>query len=303
MIMSRRFKKIFLFIGLTFLCNWLMALIYFASGSTTQGLMLLGMAYMLVPMICALIVQKIIFKEPLVKPLGISFKINVWFFVAWFLPVFIAFAVMGVSLLLPGISFTPDMSGFLSMLQGTLTADQIAQAQEQLASMPVHPIWLGTIAALIAGTTINALLAFGEELGWRGLLIKELNIMGFWKSSLLIGFIWGLWHAPLVLYGGFNYPEHRQAGVFIMIAWCIVIAPLFSYIRLKSNSVIAASIFHGTINAVPGLAILMITGGNELITGIAGLAGFIVFVILDIVVFIYDRFLSREKADVLIKNI
>lgn len=280
-----------------------MVLIYFAMGGTAEGLMVLGMAYMLVPMIIALIVQKVLFKEPVVKPLGISFKINAWFFVAWFLPVVIAFTAMGVSLLLPGISFTPDMSGFLNSLKGALTPEQLEQAKEQLASMPAHPIWLGVIASLIAGTTVNAILGFGEELGWRGFLVKELSFMGFWKSSLLIGLIWGIWHAPLVLYGGLNYPEHPQAGVFMMIAWVIIIAPLFSYIRIKSHSVIAASIFHGTINAVPALAIIMITGGNDLTVGITGLAGFAVFIIVDLLIFIYDRFYSKETINMMVKNI
>ena len=41
---------------------------------------------------------------------------------------------------------------------------------------------------LIAGVTVNAVAGFGEELGWRGFLQKELAFLGFWRSSLLIGF-------------------------------------------------------------------------------------------------------------------
>ncbi|MBN1375373.1 MAG: CPBP family intramembrane metalloprotease [Dehalococcoidia bacterium] len=301
--MRRQTKKILIFLGLTFLVDWSMVYIYMLAGGATEGLMLLAMAYMLVPMTAAIIVQKAIFREPLAKPLGISFHMNPWFFVAWFLPVIIAFAVMGVSLLLPGISFTPDMTGFFNSLQEVLTPEQITEAQQQLAGLATHPIWIGVLVALIAGTTFNAILAFGEELGWRGFLVKELGFMGFWKSSLLIGFIWGIWHAPLVLYAGLNYPGHPQAGVFIMTAWVIIVTPLFNYIRIKSRSVIAASIFHGTINAVPVLAVMMITGGDELTAGISGLAGFIVFIIIDILIFIYDRFFSRERANLLLMNI
>jgi uncharacterized protein len=301
--MGRRAKKILIFLGLTFLLDWSMVYIYLALGGPVEGLMILGMAYMLVPMIAAIIVQKAIFKEQVAKPLGISFSMNPWFFVAWFLPVIIAFAVMGVSLLFPGISFTPDMSGFFNSLKGALTPEQIDQARQQLAAMPAHPIWLGVIAALIAGTTVNALLGFGEELGWRGLLLKELNFMGFWKSSALIGLIWGIWHAPLVLYAGLNYPEHPQTGVLLMVAWVIAISPLLSYIRIKARSVIAASIFHGTLNAVPALAIIMISGGDELTVGISGLAGFIVFGIIDIFIFIYDRFITKEPVNTMLKNI
>jgi uncharacterized protein len=301
--MSQRAKKILIFTAFTFLLDWAMVYLYLALGGAAEGLMLLAMAYMLVPMIVALIVQKAIFKEPVIVPLGISFKMNPWFFVAWFLPIIILFAVIGVSLLLPGISFTPDMSGFFDSLKGSLTPEQIDQARQQLADLPAHPIWLGVIIALLAGTTFNALLGFGEELGWRGLLVKELGYLGFWKSSLLIGLIWGIWHAPLVLYAGLNYPAYPQAGVFIMMAWCAVISPVFSYIRIKARSVIAVSVFHGTINAVPALAVMMITGGNDLMVGISGLAGFIVFIIQDIIIYIYDRFFSKERVSVELKNI
>jgi uncharacterized protein len=301
--MGRRAKKILIFVGLTFLLDWSMVYIYLALGGPVEGLMIIGMAYMLVPMIAAIIVQKAIFKEQVAKPLGISFSMNPWFFVAWFLPVIIAFAAMGVSLLFPGILFTPDMSGFFNSLKGAITPEQMDQAKQQLAAMPAHPIWLGVIASLIAGTTVNAVLGFGEELGWRGLLLKELNFMGFWKSSALIGFIWGIWHAPLVLYAGLNYPEHPQMGVLIMVAWVIAISPLLSYIRIKAHSVIAASIFHGTLNAVPALAIILISGGDDLTVGITGLAGFIVFIILDIMVFVYDRFITKEPVNTMLKNI
>ena len=300
--MNLRTKKTLLFIGLTFLLGWLMVLLYVIMGGKDEGVAFLAAAYMFMPMAIAFVVQKGIFKEPIIQPLGISFRINSWFFVAWFLPVIIAFAVMGASLLLPGVRFTPDMSGFLNTLAASLTPDQMDQVKQQLASFAVHPIWLGVLVTLIAGTTVNAALGFGEEVGWRGFLLKQLGFMGFWKSSLLIGFIWGIWHAPLILLG-FNYPDHPQAGVLMMVAWVIVISPLFSYIRLKARSVIASSVFHGTINAVPLLAVLLITGGNDLTVGITGLAGIIVFALVDICLFIFDRFITKEPVNRILKNI
>jgi len=302
--MSLRTKKILLFLLLTFFIDWSIVYLYIALGGKvdSMGIMLLGAVYMVIPMIVTIIIQKAIFKQPLAGPMGISFKVNPWFFVAWFLPPIIAFAAMGVSLLMPGITFTPDMSGFLNSMAASLSPEQMEQAKEQLVAMPVHPVWLILVLALISGTTINALLGFGEELGWRGFLLKELAFMGFWKSSALIGFIWGIWHAPLILLG-FNYPQNPQLGVLLMAVWTILMAPLFSYIRIKSRSVIAASIFHGTINAVPGLAIILISGGNDLTVGLTGLAGFIVFALANVLLFIYDRFITREKVDTILKQI
>ncbi|MDD5647601.1 MAG: CPBP family intramembrane metalloprotease [Dehalococcoidia bacterium] len=301
--MSLRVKKTLLFILLTFFIDWSLVFLYLTLGGKVDslGIVLLASIYMFIPMIVTIIVQKTIYKQPLAGPMGISFKFNHWFFVAWFLPPIIAFAVMGVSLLMPGITFTPDMSGFLDQMASALNPEQMEQAREQLASMPVNPVWLILVLALISGTTINAILGFGEELGWRGFLQKELSVMGFWKSSILIGFIWGIWHAPLILLG-LNYPQNPQLGVLLMTGWTILLAPLFSYIRLKSRSVIAASIFHGTINAVPGLAVILISGGDELTVGLTGLAGFIVFALADVLLFFYDRFITGEKADTILRQ-
>jgi len=301
--MNQRLRKIAVYIILTFSINFAMVAVFLAAGGKAggTGMMLLAVAYMLIPMVVTILVQKIIYKQPLVKPLGISFKVNRWFFVAWFTPPVIAFATMGVSLLFPGISYTPDMSGFMETLNQMLTPEQMEASREFIAGLPVHYIWLMLLQALIAGTTINAIFAFGEELGWRGLLLKELNFMGFWKLSALIGLIWGLWHAPLILMGH-NYPQHPQLGVAVMTVWTILLSPLFSYIRIKARSVIAASIFHGTINAVPGLALMLISGGDDLTIGITGLAGFIVLAIINIFLFIFDRFIASEPVNMVLKN-
>jgi membrane protease YdiL (CAAX protease family) len=302
--MNQRLRKIILYITLTFGINFAMVAVFLAAGGKPggTGMMLLAMAYMLVPMIVTILVQRFIYKQPLVKPLGISFTVNRWFFVAWFVPPIIAFATMGISLLLPGVSYTPDMAGFMDSVNKMLTPEQAAESTKFIAGLPVHFVWLVLIQALIAGTTVNAILAFGEELGWRGLLLKEVSIMGFWKSSALIGLIWGLWHAPLILLGH-NYPQHPQIGVAVMTCWTLLLSPLFSYIRIKSKSVIAVSIFHGTINAVPGLAIMLISGGDDLTVGITGLAGFVVLAIANLLLFIFDRFITPEPVNRMLKNI
>jgi membrane protease YdiL (CAAX protease family) len=302
--MSPTLKKILIFLLLTFGIDWSMVFLYLAFGGQWTGTnpLILAVVYMFVPMLSAIIVQKAIFKEPVVKPLGISFTVNRWFFVAWLLPPVIAFSTLGVSLLFPGVTFAPDMSGYLNTLSRTFSPEQMQQAKQQLAAMPISPIWIILLEALIAGTTVNAIAGFGEELGWRGFLLRQLKVMGFWKSSALIGVIWGLWHAPLILQGH-NYPQHPQIGVLVMIGWTVLLAPLFSYIRIKARSVIAASIFHGTINAVPGIAILLVSGGDDLTVGITGAAGFVVLAIANLGIFIFDRFITKEPVNAILKDL
>ena len=284
--MNKNIKRIILFIGLTFVICWLIVVLFFAFGGKWDTPASFGITtiYMFIPMAVAILVQKFIYKEPFKAPLGISFKFNRWFVLAWLLPPALAFTTLGVSLLLPGVEYSPEMAGMFERFKSLFTPEQLMQMERQVSTLPIHPVWLSLLQGLVAGVTINAVFGFGEELGWRGLLQRELDFMGFWKSSLTIGIVWGIWHAPVILQGH-NYPEHPVAGIFMMMIWCILLAPIFSYIRLKAKSVIAAAIFHGSFNATAGLAVMVVSGGNDLLIGVTGLAGFIVLLIANIGLF------------------
>ena len=295
--MNQHIKKAILFVGLTFLVSWLMVLLFFAFGGkwNTPASIVMAVCYMFVPMIIAIIVQKLIYKEPVKEPLGISFKLNRWFLVAWLLPAIIAVVTIGVSLLFPGVDFTlePESSRIFEQFRSTLPAERVQGLENLISSLPFHPFWFALLTGLVAGITINAVAGFGEELGWRGLLQKEFGYMGFWKSSAIIGVIWGVWHAPIIL-AGHNYPQHPLVGALMMIVLCILFAPIFSYVRLRANSVIAAAIIHGSLNATAGLSLMVVKGGNDLSVGVTGLAGFIVLALVNVGLLLHDRVLSKE---------
>lgn len=80
----------------------------------------------------------------------------------------------------------------------------------------------------------------------------------------------------------------------MMTIWCILLAPIFSYVRLKAKSVIAAAVMHGSLNGTAGLAIMVVKGGSDLTVGVTGLAGCIVLAILNIGIFVYERFLKTK---------
>jgi membrane protease YdiL (CAAX protease family) len=295
--MTGNIRKAALFIGLTFFFNYLLVILYFALGGkwVMPGALIVATTYMFIPMIVTIVVQRLIYKEPLKEPFGISFKLNRWFLVAWLLPPIIAFATLGISLLLPGVQYSPEMAGMFERFKSVLPPEQLKQMQSQAAASPIHPIWIGLLQGLIAGVTINAVAGFGEELGWRGLLQREFSYLGFWKSSALIGLIWGVWHAPIILQGH-NYPQHPLAGVLMMTIFTLLLSPIFSYVRRKAKSVIAAAIIHGSLNATAGLAIMVVKGGNDLTIGVTGLAGLIVLAIVNLGLFVYDRVLNKEPV-------
>jgi membrane protease YdiL (CAAX protease family) len=299
--MSDKFKRIGLFIGITYGLSWLIIALLVASGGAWNQLVstVVVTALMFIPMISAILVQKVIYKEPLLKPLGISFRLNRWWLMAWLLPPAIALTTIGVSLLLPGISYSPEMAGFFERFEGILTPELIEQMREQLAAFPVHVFWIALGQGLIAGATVNAIAAFGEELGWRGFLFKELGHLDLWRSSAIIGLVWGIWHFPLILLGQ-NYPQHPVAGVFMMILFSILLSPIFGYVRLKSKSVIAAAVIHGSLNGTAGLSIMVVKGGTDLIVGVTGAAGLAVLIIVNLCIFVFDRSIRGKTVNEMI---
>ena len=251
------------------------------TASVLNGL-IMGAGSMLIPLL-AVIFTQLIFKEPVLKGLDIKFNIKLSWFIGWLIIPVIIFAVLGITLLMPGARWTPDSETI-----------QTAMAQMPAGIGVWGVIAITVVSGLFAGITVNALFAFGEEIAWRGYLLKIFQGKKFLTTALCIGIIWGLWHAPIIL-NGHNYPLHPVAGVFMMIAVCLSMTPALMYFRMKSGSVIVPAIMHGTINATAGITLFVITPENDLLYGAAGLAGIIAFLLFDIGLYIYDRYISKDK--------
>ena len=290
--MTVNVKKVATFVGLTYGLAYLFAALYFAEGGTMKppGLFVLLLVYMFIPMTSAIIVQKLVYRAPLKKPLRIAFRPNRWFLVAWVLPVLIALATLGVSLLFPGVTLSPGKKDLFEDF--LLTPDRLG--------IHTHRFWVGFCLALlqgpVTGITFLGILAFGGEVGWRGFLQRELGALGFWKASAIIGLTWGFWYAPLIP-RGLNYPLHPWAGVFVMTAMTVLLAPLLGYMTIKADSVVAAALFMGTFNgAAAVLATYGVQGGNDLLMGMSGLAGLIVLLIANVGLAVFDRETTRSSC-------
>lgn len=205
-------------------------------------------------------------------------------------------AVVLLAILINGTLF--GQLSFQEAMQSLLASTGVEGAEEaisQMMSLPPAVIIIGTIiSGLIAGATINALFAFGEEYGWRYYMVEGLRGMNFWKAALFIGIVWGLWHAPVILMGH-NYPDHRIVGIFMMVAMCILLGVIELYFVRKSGTVWPAAIFHGTVNALAGMNQMLVVGTDVQLTGITGLSGFIAMAIVILALWLYDRHISQNN--------
>jgi len=72
----------------------------------------------------------------------------------------------------------------------------------------------------------------------------------------------------------------------MMVLFTVLISPIFTYVLERSNTILVPAAFHGTLNAVAGIPILFFLGASNLIVGIQGLAGLIVLLVLNCIIFL-----------------
>ena len=153
--------------------------------------------------------------------------------------------------------------------------DLMAAAGADVSAMPPPTVLLPALflATLTITPFINSLFGFGEEFGWRGYLLPRLMPLGKVKAYLLVGVIWGLWHAPLVLVG-FNYPGYPILGVVWMAGMTTALGIYINELTLRHRSSILAGWMHGVFNSQGyGIWRLLFPAVNPLLGGFTGIIG------------------------------
>ncbi|MCR8861027.1 MULTISPECIES: type II CAAX endopeptidase family protein [Bacillus] len=79
----------------------------------------------------------------------------------------------------------------------------------------------------------------GEELGWRGFALMELQKKySPLKSSIIIGFWWGMWHLPIWFTTGFTGSNLIKYILFFMIAIISTTIVMTTFYNLNRNLII-----------------------------------------------------------------
>lgn len=301
-------KKIGLYLLLSFGISWTIAGIMKLLDlqlSSTISTVLIATLYMPAPAIATFIIQKWIYKENFLQ-YGWAFdKKNIkWFgytILLFLLLIVLSFIAIGIF----GNTHLIENFGQLDFSQRNFDEQLLAIIKQKadigdkkIPSLPAIPmLFVFLLQGIVAGITINLPFVFGEELGWRGLLLKETQKMGFLASSLFIGIVWGIWHLPIILMGH-NYPTNPQMGALMMCLFTTAFCPLFAYIRLKTQSILGPSMLHGMINAVAAIFLLYVANGNPFCSSIAGWAGVFAGVVITILIYVFDRQFVEGFAEV-----
>jgi uncharacterized protein len=257
-----RQKKLIWFLLLTFGVAWLLfllPLLFGAPGSATrQTATLVGWSLaMWAPGLAAIIVTKFIARESLsslnLRRLGPK-RFYLW---AWLVPIGLAITA--------GL-FTWLLGAGRLDLTFAIIRNSMAEMEGAGAFSPALMVTIQIVVAFTVGPLFNVLFAIGEELGWRGFLLPQLEPLGMWRAIFVSNLIWGVWHAPAIAQGH-NYPGYPVLGIFMMVVTCLLLGTIFSWLYWQTRSPWAPALGHGALNATAGLPVLFLTDLNITIGG------------------------------------
>jgi membrane protease YdiL (CAAX protease family) len=230
-----------------------------------QGLWALGMwGPGIAALIATLTIERKPFKSLRLNTLGPK-RYYLW---AWLLP--------PVLVILSGLLTVLIRTGQLDT-EFTFMQQQMEQTGTQLPISTGMLVLIQIAQALLFAPLFNIIFAMGEELGWRGFLLPRLLPLGQWRALLISGFIWGVWHAPVIAQGH-NYPDHPMLGILLMIVFCVLLGIIIGWMYLNTSSPWVAALAHGSINAWAGLPYLFLKPGFDTALGgtLTSLPGFLV---------------------------
>ena len=104
-------------------------------------------------------------------------------------------------------------------------------------------------------------IALGEEPGWRGFALPELQRrFSPFKASLILAFFWGVWHAPLL---GNEFAWNIVPAFLVSVVGATLVQTWI--FNCTGGSVFAPMLVHATVNTLSGGLMLPLFHGNAVI--------------------------------------
>jgi membrane protease YdiL (CAAX protease family) len=208
-----------------------------------------------------------------------------------------AFRFFGAAIILPlALAFAAN---YLGALLGVCHPGRIPD--ELLVKMGQPNLLSLVVKKSIPLLAIGFIGAIGEELGWRGFLLPLFCRAKVPRPLLLSGVIWGLWHIPLVVWGGYYSVAMPAANFSSNMISINCLGFVIGWIRIQSGSIWTAVVMHAAHNyAFQFLAPLYFFQREPKYEIVVGDAGFIVGILYLLVALLgwlyYSRgTLSREQ--------
>ena len=196
-----------------------------------------------------------------------------YYLAAWFVPALVSLLGVALFFALNPQLFDSTFAHYLDSMKASMDAAGASAignmpTDQELVDMAPMIVAATVIAALTYAPFLNAISAFGEEVGWRSMLFPTLcELMPTRIAVIVSGVIWGLWHAPIIAIGhnyGMDYPGFPWVGILVMIVACTTLGACLCYLRVRTQSIWPCALAHGAVNAIANIGVVFCTVGQTL---------------------------------------
>ena len=205
--------------------------------------------------------------------------------VAWLLP--------GLLCILGAVIYFLLVPGMFDPASSQLVASGVTSEQLPL-------VLAAQFALLLFAPLINLIPCLGEELGWRGYLLRKLAcVMSERRAAVVTGIIWGFWHAPMIALGhnyGLDYPGYPWLGILMMTVFCVLFGTLVALLTFRTKSAIPAALAHAGLNGSASIGLLFCFPGYNPLIGpyLMGAIGGIPLVVAGVICYLM---MKRERGE------
>lgn len=132
------------------------------------------------------------------------------------------------------------VAGFVILSAAGLAVFAAPEISGPAAAVPVK---------IAIGLMIGTALALGEEIGWRGYMLPRLLGLGFLPAALLVGFLHGVWHLPIMLTTSYYHSAGNPLVVVPLFLVILTLAGVFyGFLRVWTGSIWPVAIAHAAAN-------------------------------------------------------
>ena len=274
--MSKEKKSLIVFYSITLSVSLLVELLYIFT-----GLSLLTSVLMWIPGITGIVCSKIFF--PNEKRLGFTFKVRPVYIIAG---IFIPVIYLVISYVWTWYYLKDPTTGIDSLAASTLG---------EMGSGIPGGVYIA--ASLIPMFMFSVLSAAGEEIGWRGFAYPVLEKeFGAVKAVIINGFIWAVWHLPLIIGGAYQSDVNLVSGIITFILMLILMSAVFCWTRSVSGSVIPAVILHAVHNELDQIYLQPLSS-NAKVPYYAGEQGLFTMVIVAVITVFVIRIWRKQRSE------
>lgn len=168
---------------------------------------------------------------------------------------------------------------FVSIASGVGFLGYDMPAMDYIKAIAANPlnIFLVLLISLISGP-------LNEEFGWRGYALDRLLArFGFLKGSIILGFIWAIWHLPWYFTPGQAQYNLMQDSVFhalMFIPSVMMLSVFVSFVYVKTNrSILAGALVHMFSNLIGSQLLSSYTTEISMLIRYVNMAFFLVVIV------------------------